>query len=76
LPKTATSAKTTAMRFLYLLNLETGDRAEETDVSGLRPMEIIALESRLWAKIEDPWVVRDSALDPPTTITDRLTSRR
>jgi hypothetical protein len=54
------------MRFLYLLNLDTGERAEETDVSDMRPMEIIALESRLWAKIEDPWVVRDSNLDTPT----------
>ena len=51
------------MRFLYLINLETGARAEETDISGMRAMDIIALESRLWAKIDDPWVVRDSALD-------------
>lgn len=51
------------MRFLYILNLETGERAEETDVTDMRPVEIIVLESMLWAKIEEPWVVRDSDLD-------------
>lgn len=51
------------MRILYLFNIETGERGEEIDVTDMRPMDIVVQESKLWASIDDPWVVRDSAND-------------
>lgn len=51
------------MRFLYLFNIETGERGEQIDISDMRPMDIVTQENKLWAKIDDPWVVRDSAND-------------
>lgn len=51
------------MRILYLFNIETGERGEEIDVSDMRPMDIAVQESKLWASIDDPWVVRDSEND-------------
>ena len=52
------------MRVLYLFNIETGERGEEIDVSDMRPMDIVTQESKLWASIDEPWVVRDSENDP------------
>ena len=52
------------MRILYLFNMETGDRGLEVDVSEMAPMDIIAQESKMWAMVDDPWVVRDTDLDP------------
>ncbi len=50
-------------RFLYLFNIETGERGEQIEVTDMRPMDIVTQESKLWASIDDPWVVRDSAND-------------
>jgi hypothetical protein len=51
--------------FLYLLNVETGEKAERTDISEMRPAEVIAAEARLWSLCQEdgPWVVRDSRND-------------
>lgn len=51
------------MRILYLYNIETGERGEQVDVTDMRPMDIVIQESKLWASIDDPWVVRDSQND-------------
>jgi hypothetical protein len=51
------------MRTLYLFNIETGERGEQIDVTDMRPIDIVVQESKLWASIEDPWVVRDSEND-------------
>lgn len=51
------------MRILYLFNIETGERGEQIDISDMRPMDIVTQESKLWAKVDDPWVVRDSEND-------------
>lgn len=50
-------------RFLYIFNMETGERGRQVDVSEKREVEIIKLEAHMQAELNEPWVVRDSALD-------------
>lgn len=47
-------------RCIYLFNIETGEKAEQVDVSDMKEREIIKLEQQMWAKVDDPWVVKDS----------------
>lgn len=50
-------------RFLYIFNMETGERGRQVDVSDKREMEIITLEAKMRAELVEPWTVRDSVND-------------
>lgn len=50
-------------RFLYRYNMQTGERGGRVDVTDMLPKEILIAESRLWAEVEEPRVIRDSAND-------------
>ena len=51
------------MRFLYIYNMETGERGRQVDVSDKREMEIITLEEKMRSELVEPWTVRDSVND-------------
>lgn len=49
--------------FLYIFNMETGERGRKVDISEKREMEIITLEAKMRAELVEPWTVRDSRND-------------